>query len=228
MKKTFLFLIGLAIIISGCKKTAESEKKAYESNLKSINSLSYEFPSFGNAVREQVALAEPVAKAAEAMADDESKMKKYAEANSFLRPVFVRNLDEIKSTMSAIKTKLTAVRDLKTGSQELDKVKYAARDAEDALNRAERDLRSPVLNRAAADGITGIVLRKLTDSLKPLETLLADATKKIDDKKAAIDKQKASLTKAVEKAKDIKCSYCGTLNIATAKVCKSCGSPLKK
>jgi predicted RNA-binding Zn-ribbon protein involved in translation (DUF1610 family) len=226
MKKTFLFLIGLAIIFSGCKKTAESEKKAYESNLKSINSISYEFPTFSNPVREQIALAEPIARAAEAASDDDSKMKKYAEANSLLRPAFVRNLDEIKNTMSAIKTKLTAVRDLKIGSKEFDKAKYAARDAEDALYRAERDLRSPVLNRAAADGISGVILGKLTDSLKPLETIITDAAAKTDQ--AAIDKQKTGQTKTVEKAKDIKCPYCGTLNIATAKVCKSCGSPLKK
>lgn len=228
MKKTFLFLIGLAIIFSGCKKTADSEKKAYESNLKSINSLAYEYPSFGNAVKEQITLAEPIARAAEAMADDESKMKKYGEANSLLRPAFVRNLDEIKNTMSAIKTKLTAARELKTGSQEFEKAKYASRDAEDALYRAERDLKSPILNRAAADGITGIVLGKLTDSLKPLEKIITDASGKADDKKAALDKQKAGQTKAVEKAKDIKCPYCGTLNVATAQKCKSCGAALKK
>jgi predicted RNA-binding Zn-ribbon protein involved in translation (DUF1610 family) len=232
MKKTFLFLIGLTIIIAGCKKTTESEKKSYESNLKSINSLAYEYPSFSNAVKEQITLAEAAARSAEAAADDESKIKKYSEANSILRPAFVRNLDEIKNNMSAIKTKLTAVRDLKIGTQEFEKAKYAARDAEDVLYRAERDLRGPIANRAAADGITGIISGRLADSLKPLETIIANAAGKTDDKKkadqAALDKQKAGKTTTAEKAKDIKCPYCGTLNIATAKICKSCGSPLKK
>ena len=65
-------------------------------------------------------------------------------------------------------------------------------------------------------------LDRIISRVRDRENLEKKKTDQLTADKAAADKKKN------EAAQPVKCGYCGTLNVATATVCKSCGASLKK
>jgi transcriptional regulator with GAF, ATPase, and Fis domain len=233
MKKTALILIVCLTIFASCKKTVESEKKSWDVNISVANQLIHEFPSFANAIREQIRAAETVMNQSQSISDEKMKIQKMADANVLLNSGFVGNLKEIKSLKQTVRTKTVEARGLKfEGYSEMMSSNQAISSAEKSVSEADIKLRGIVNTKADADALSSIVLTDLKGAVAGLDSVISRVkerenlekkkTDQIAADKAAADKKKA------EEAKPIKCPYCGTLNVATAAKCKSCGAPLKK
>ncbi len=232
MKKTALLVTAVLLFTVACKKTVESEKKAWDRNLKKIESLSFEYPNFKNALQEQRKKAEAVMKAADSITKEEDKIKKMAEANKTINAAFVSNLSSIKSQKQSLRDKIVSVRGLKMEMNERFAVNRAISDADRAVMDAEDKIRQDIENISQAESLTSLVL----SDLKAADASLESASRRVkdriasekrieDEKKQVVQKQEADKK---ELAKPIKCPYCGTINAATNINCKSCGAPLPK
>lgn len=228
-------LIILALTLS-CKKTVESQKKAFENNVKKANELIFEYPSFAEIIKEQIAAAEAVMNEASAISDEKEKIEKIGLANSTLRTKFMSNLDNIQSTINSIKSKSIEARALNMQYNERTSVDHAVSNGEESINSALEKIKSTVNNNSEADALSGLVL----SNLKAAEDNISKIIKTIKDREAAekkaaekeIEKRKATVAKVeAEKAEQnmpIKCEYCGTENPADSENCKNCGAAIKK
>ena len=238
MKKN-LFIIPVIILLAfamSCKKTVESQKKAFENNVKKVNELSFEYPSFAEMIKEQISAAEAVMNEAEAIADEKAKIDKMTIANSLLRTKFITNLDNIKELTRSIKTKSIEIRALNMQYNERVSADQAISNGESVINNSIEKLKSAVKIRSDAEALSGLVLSDLKaaeDNINRVIKIVKDreakekqaAEKKVEEKKA--EEAKAEAVKE-EQNKLIKCEYCGTENLATAANCKNCGAPIKK
>lgn len=232
MKKIALFLILSLVLSLSCKKTVESEKKSWDINLREANELKYEYPSFTNVINDQIKIAETAMNDALAVTDEKMKIQKMSDANSLLNATFVRNLKEIKSLKYSLRTKSTEARGLKVEYSEMMSTNQALADSERIVYDSEMKLKNAISTRADADALSGLILSDLKMAVSNLDRVIAKVRerenlekKKADQvtaDKAAADKQKT------DAAQPVKCTYCGTLNLATAVNCKSCGAQLKK
>ncbi|PKL36245.1 MAG: hypothetical protein CVV44_18705 [Spirochaetae bacterium HGW-Spirochaetae-1] len=239
MKKIALILLALIVVTAGCKKSVESEKKAWESNLKKIDSLAMEFPSYATILKDQVKKAEPVMKAAEILTDEEAKIKKISEANGIINALFVRNLDNLRSLKQSIRSKIIEVRGLRLEYSERYSADRAIADAETTIQKAEERLKTAVNNAAEGEALSDLVTRDLKYAVNSLESVIKmvrdrerEAQRKIDEQKKIEDQGKTSNNinsggttgNTIPQPADIKCSYCGTINPAGSKNCKGCGA----
>jgi hypothetical protein len=94
-----------------CKKTVDSEKKAWEYNLKKMTELSYEYPTFKNVIMDQQKAAEALMNDSASISDEKAKIEKMASANSMLRSTFLRNLEKITDLKDSISRKAVQVRE---------------------------------------------------------------------------------------------------------------------
>ncbi len=231
MKKIALLLVLSLVFFASCKKTVESEKKSWDVNLREANELKYEYPSFTNVINEQIKIAETAMNEAPAITDEKMKIQKMADANSLLNATFMRNLKEIKTLKYAVRTKSTEVRGLRLEYNEMMSSNQALADSERIVYDAEMKLKNVISTRTDADALSGLVvadlrtaksnLERVISRVQERENLAKKQAQQVTADKAAIEKQKS------DAAQPIKCTYCGTLNIATAVKCKSCGAPLK-
>jgi ribosomal protein L40E len=229
-------LIILLALTFSCKKTVESQQKAFESNLKKANELIFEYPSFAELIKKQIAEAETVVKEAEAITDEKSKIEKIGSAVSILRTKFISNLDSIQSTIKSVKSKSVEVRALNLQYNERMSADQAISNGETAINNALEKLKSTVNNQSEAEALSGLVLSSLRSAEDNVENVIKIVKEReAGEKKAAqekIDQEKAASAKVeaekAEQNKLIKCSYCGTENPVTAANCKNCGAPIKK
>lgn len=232
MKKTALLVTAILLFTVACKKTVESEKKAWDRNLKKIEKLSFEYPNFKNVLQQQRIKAEAVMKAADAITKEEDKISKMAEANKTINAAFVSNLSSIKSKKQSLKEKIVQVKGMKMEMNERFAANRAISDADRAVMDAEDKIRQDIQNISQAESLTGLVL----SDLKSAESGLEAVSRKIKDRIAAekrIENEKKQVVQKEEAAKKelakpIKCNYCGTLNPPTRSNCKSCGAPLPK
>ena len=232
MKKTALILIVCLSFLASCKKTVESEKKSWELNLRLANELSYEFPSFASVIKEQIKSAEAVMSQSQSIGDEKMKIQKMADANILLNSGFMGNLKEIKSMKQSIRTKTIEARGLKLEYNEMISTNHAITEAEKMAMDSDIRLKGVVNTQADAIALSGLVatdlrtaisgLDRIISKVKERENLEKKKTEQIAADKASVEKKK------VEDAKPIKCAYCGTLNLATATKCKSCGAALSK
>lgn len=238
MKKS-LFIIPMIMLLAftiSCKKTAESQKKAFENNVKKANELSFEYPSFAEVIKEQITAAEAVMNEAEAIADEKAKIDKMTIANSLLRTKFIANLDNIRELTRSIRTKSIEIRALNMQYNERVSADQAISNGESVISNSIEKLKSTVNSRSDAEALSGLVLSDLKaaqDNIDRVIKIVKDreakekqaADKKVEEKKA--EEAKAEAVKQ-EQNKLIKCDYCGTENLATATNCKNCGAPIKK
>jgi len=232
MKKISLLLILSFIFAVSCKKSVESEKKSWDINLREANELKYEYPSFTNVINDQIKIAETSLNEALAISDEKMKIQKMADSNFLLTAPFIRNLKEIKSLKYSVRTKSSEARGLKLEYNEMMSSNQAISDADRIMYDSEMKLKNVISSRTDADALSSLVLSDLRLAVSNLDRIIGKVKereniekKKIEQAtadKAAVEKQKT------EAAQPIKCSYCGTLNLATAINCKSCGAPLKK
>jgi len=82
MKKFTAIMIAFLLLAVSCKKTVESEQKAWEINLRIANQLAYEYPNFDNVIKEQVKFAESVMNESNSISDEKAKIQKMADANA--------------------------------------------------------------------------------------------------------------------------------------------------
>ena len=232
MKKTMFILIALLLLSVSCKKTVESEKKSWDVNLRTLNQLIYEYPSFTNVIKEQIKAAEVIMNEAISITDEQTKIKRMADANSTLRCQFVRNLEDIKSLKQTIRSKTGELRGLKLAFNEMMTANQAMSDGEKIIFDSDIKLRNIVNTKNDADALSNLVL----SDLKLAESNITRIITTVKDREALAQKQiqadesakKAVEQKKVEDAKPVKCGYCGELNPAGSTKCKSCGAPLTK
>lgn len=238
MKKTAFLLISILVLSVACKKTVDSEKKSWDSNLKKIESLSFEYPSFKTVLNEQVKLAEPVMKASESITKEEDKIKKMGEANAMLSGGFIGNLSSIKSMKADLKSKIIKARGLKLEMNERFSANRAISDADSAVMEGDNKLKSAVENKSQAETLTQLVLSDLKLAMSGIDQITAQVKQREDkeQQKTQAEQQKVQdeqLAKdKIEKEKQVlaqpvKCKYCSSMNPAGSVKCKSCGAGIK-
>jgi len=232
MKKTTIFLILSILLFTSCKKTAESEKKSWDLNLREANELKYEYPSFTNVINDQIKIAETSMNEALVMTDEKLKISKMSDSNYLLNTGFLRNLKEIKSLKYSIRTKSTEARDLKPDYNEMYSRNQAISDCERAVYDSDVKLRNVITSRTDADSLSGLVLSDLRNAVSNLDIIINRVKERERLEKEKADKlaanKAAEIKKAADAAQPVKCSYCGELNLTTAIKCKACGAPLAK
>lgn len=223
-------MTALLILTVACKKTVESEKKAWERNLKKIERLSLDYPNFQHVLQVQKKKAVAVMKAAESISSEDEKIKKLSEANSVINAAFVRNLDSIKSKKKSLRNEIIKVRGLKMEMNERLSANRAISDADRVISEADDKIRQDVDTVSQAEALTSLVLSDLKSAESGLETVSRRIKDRIaSEKKAELDKKKAVEKEEAAKkelAKPVKCPYCGTLNPPGKSKCKGCGAPL--
>ena len=232
MKKLSLLLIMSLVLFASCKKSIESEKRAWDVNLREANEQKYEYPSFANVINEQIKTAETAMNETQTIADEKLKIQKMAEANSLLNITFMRNLKEIKTLKFGIRTKSSEARGLKFDYTEMMSSNQVIADGERTIYDSDTKLKSIVSSRADADALSNLVLSDLRTAVSNLDRIISKVkerenlekkkTEQLIAEKAAVEKQKT------EAAQPVKCSYCGVLNAPDAINCTGCGAPLKK
>jgi len=232
MKKIALLATALLFLAVACKKTVESETKAWARNLKNIEKLSYEYPNFKTSLQVVKKKAEVVMKSAEAVSKEEDKIKKMEEANKAINPLFVRNLADIKSKTQSLKDKMVDARGLRMEMNERYSVNRAISDADRAIMDAQDKIQQSVENILQAETLTEMVISDLKSALSGLERAVSRveeriaSEKKIEDEKKQVVQKQEEVKK--ELAKPVKCTYCGTINPPGKDKCKNCGAPLPK
>ena len=232
MRKTALLFSALMLFSLACKKTVDSEKKAWEYNLKRMTKLSYEYPSFKGVIGEQQKAAEAVMNEAASISDEKAKIEKMAGANSMMRVTFLRNLDRITDLKDSINRKAIQVRGMSMSWDKRSGADQAVYSGERAVSEADVKLKSPVTTVQEAEALSSIALRTLERADSGLQSIIRDVeaqkkTEQAKEKQLQEEKAKVEQTR-IESTQPVKCSYCGTLNEPTAVNCKNCGAPLPK
>ncbi len=231
MKKSLFLILVVAIAALSCKKTIESEQKAWESNLRRASQLTFEFPNFTNLIKEQIDIAQKTMNDASSITDEKAKIEKMTEANAQVMKGFIRNLEDIKSIKTSIRKKTTDARGLKTQYNEMSMITQAIFDGERVIQESDSKIRTVVNSRADADSLTGLVVTDMKNSESNLDRAIAVVKYGETAEKTKIEETQKQLTAdkaAKEKAETpIICKYCGTSNLATALTCKACGASLK-
>ena len=231
MKKSLLFILILVFAATSCKKTVESEQKAWESNLRRANQLTFEFPNFTNLIKEQIDLAQKIMNDASSITDEKLKIEKMAEANVQVMKGFVRNLEDIKSIKTGIRKKSTDARGLKAQYNEMTMINQAIFDGERVILESDSKIKTIVNSRPEADSLTGLVLTDMKNAESNLDRAIAVVKDRVAAEKAKIEETQKQLVadKAAKEKSEapIICKYCGTSNLPTAVTCKGCGASLK-
>jgi len=232
MRKISVLLVMVLALTLSCKKTVESEKKAFESNKKRVEALTFEYPSFKNVLADKIKAAEESMKSAETVTDEEAKIKKMSEVNGALMSGCVRNLEQITDLKKSLKSTIIEVKGLKLDYNERMGANRAADDADETIMKSDEKLKAEVNTLSEAESLSGIILRDLKSAKDNRDGIVAkvkERERKIEEEKktAEVSKQKEDVKK-VEAEKPVKCGYCGTLNPPANTKCKSCGAPLTK
>ena len=231
MKKSLSLIIILVVATLSCKKTIESEQKAWEINIRRSNQLSIEYPNFSQLIREQIDAAELIMNESSSITDEKAKISKMAEANVQIMKGFIRNLENIKSIKTDIRKKAIEARGLKALYNEMTMINHAISDSERTIMESDLKVKTAVNTRTEADALTGLILTDLKNAESNLDRAIAVIKDRESAEKAKIaetQKQLIDNTAAKEKAEaPVICKYCGTYNLASALTCKGCGASLK-
>lgn len=231
MKRTALALILLLIVTASCKKTVESEKKSWKNNFKIVNALVYDYPSFASIIKEHIVSAESKMKDAEAIVNENDKIKKMAEVNSFLKSGFIRNLEEISFLKKSIKSKTVEVRGINVDFNERRSIEQAVFYADGAVVKSEDKIKQHVSNKAEAEALSSSVYSDLKYAKSDLDRIIDSARTKEKNAQQKIEEDKSAKDKLekykLEEAKPLICKYCSTSNDPKTTACKSCGAPLR-
>lgn len=231
MKKSFLWILIITIAVLSCKKTVESEQKAWESNLRRANQITFEYPNYTNLVKEQIDFAQRIMNEAVSITDEKAKIDKMADANVQIMKGFIRNLEDIKSSKTNIRRKATEARGLKALYNEMAMINQAIFEGERAISDSDIKTRTVVNSRSEADSLTSLILADMKNTESNLDRAIAVVKDRESAEKAKIaETQKQQLADQTAKEKSeapIICKYCGTSNLATALTCKGCGASLK-
>ena len=233
MKNYFLLsLCALLFLATSCKKTVEGETKKFETNIKRLNDLMAQYPSFKPALESVKNEAQSKMDAANKASGDDAKIKAMADANSVASPQFVYQLDDIEDQKSKLRSLITKAAQSVNDGNDRDAARSARNYAEDAISNADRKLRDASVNNASdAEAVLRPIMSSLSGAMSDLSSVISTADgKKQAEKKAENDSKAAEETKKVEeekKAAPVKCGYCGNMNPAGTAKCSGCGAQVK-
>ena len=231
MKKSLLLMLIFAVTLLSCKKTVESEQKAWESNLRRATQLTFEFPNYVNLIKEQIDIAQQIMNDASSITDEKAKIDKMAEANVQVMKGFIRNLEDIKSIKTNIRKKATDARGLRPLYNETAMINQAILDGERVMLESDSKIKTVVSSRTEADLLTELVLTNMKNAESNLDRAIAVVRDRESSEKSKIaETQKQQIADKTAKEKSeapIICKYCGTSNLSTAVTCKGCGASLK-
>lgn len=217
----------VVVLVGACSKTPESETKAWERNVATINELMATYPGFKAPLEARLGSAKQTFEAAADLAGD-AQVDKMAEANSALMKGFVRDLDGVDRKMKELREKRVEAA-AKAGDESTRlAAKLAAEDAQKALDRAEAALKKGAADEASADAILSKTKGDLDTARSAIDKVLkADKAKKEDaaaKDKAAADAKAQDKADAEAKVAPWTCEYCQSQNPHDATKCASCGA----
>ncbi len=236
MKKIIILLTVLSFGLYTCGPSVEGESKAWTKNTEKLEKLAQQYPAFATDIEKQIAEAEKIYEQSKSAADEDKQAAKMREANDILNSGCVGNLKNTDDLIKSIQDKSEELRKVRRGLPETD-IRYAdivIKDAESSVNRMKEFLSetSKEYSGNACDDMKSHYqnLEIRFDDLKTAVTNLKrkkedlEAEKETDDEKTVEKTEVKSSEKEVAK---VECEYCGTMNLASATECKSCGAPIK-
>jgi hypothetical protein len=233
MKNYFLLsLCALLFLATSCKKSVEGETKKFETNIKRLNDLMAQYPSFKTALESVKKDAQSKMDAASKVSGDDAKIKAMAEANSVASPQFVYQLADIEDQKNKLKSLITKATQNANDGNDREAARSARNNANDAIYDADRKLRdASVSNASDAEAVLRPVMSSLSSAMSDLNSVISTADgKKQAEKKAEKDNKAAEDTKKAEeekKAAPVVCGYCKNSNPAGTAKCSGCGAQLK-
>jgi hypothetical protein len=226
-KLLLAFCAAFLLLFVGCKKTVESQEKAWTANVAQVQALSAQYPGFKPALEARLGAAQGIYDSASELSG-EAQIEKLSEANRALSAGFVADLRSLDAKVKELREKrVQAAAQAGDESSRLG-AELAAEDAQKALDRAEELLKEGAKDEAAATA----VLKKIHGDLDTARTavdavLKADAAKK-SEQAAAEEAKSAADAKAKEEAEakvaPWTCEFCDGQNPADETSCASCGA----
>lgn len=234
--KNFIFLAFLGALLLGqtaCKRSVEGETQSWEANKGNIQKLSAKYSNFKPAFEEILKKAEAKMSEAQGLNDEKAKISAMSEANSIIRPKFVRGLEGMDRKISTLEDLMAKAAQQSKDHSDRDAAWAAKSSGDRAIREARELIRSAKVSSAAvADGIVSDAERQLASAQKRLQEVVKVAKEKAEaDKQAQADEKAAETAKEEaeeKKASPIKCAHCGNMNKPGSLKCSSCTAPLEQ
>ena len=93
---------------------------------------------------------------------------------------------------------------------------------------SDMKLKNMISSRNDADALSGLVISDLRTVVSNLDRIISRVKERENLEKKKSDQIAADKKQKSDAAQPVKCTYCGTLNLSTAVICKSCSAQLKK
>lgn len=219
----------MLLLVTACAKTVEGESKKWDANVTKVNALGAKYPGMKPALDARIASSKAAWDSAGGLADEDSKIKAMAAANSALMAGYVTKLDAIEGNLAKLRESRVSAASMAGDESSRLAAKLAAEDAQKTIDRVEKTLKDGAKDEASATAIVDKVTADIETAQKAVDKVLEGDKKKADDKaatdKAADDKAaKAEADKAAAVA-DWTCEFCDSKNKHDATSCASCGAP---
>ena len=226
---SFLFIaVPVLMLLSCAKPTSESETKRWDSNQKTLNTLTAKYPNFRGALDIVQAEAAQQWEAALMVTEEEQKIAAMQTANTAAYPEFVRQLDGMENKLEALKSLCT--KSTRNAVQTMDKesLRIARNNAQRTLSAMEYLLKNSTANTPVeATVLTNEASKKIKNANSNIQKVLKRISEKARAKKQQEKAQKDEQNAATKSKKPVKCSYCGVKNSPSTSKCKGCGAPVK-
>ncbi len=229
---SLLLMFAVAVFFIACGPSVDGEKESWASNKKNLTKIKTDHSFYAKIIDEKIKEAEKIWKEAEGISDEDKKAEKMQKANDLLENGCVGNLNGMKGEISRVETKIEEVirkqRSAKKGKyyadekidEARDAVKYAEKVFMEEKNCSEIQSRYKGLKTAYAD--LGRAITRMESS--------SSSNSSTNRNKSTINKggsnSSSGKTKTPDTPKKVKCSYCGSMNSASATKCSSCGAPV--
>jgi DNA repair exonuclease SbcCD ATPase subunit len=232
MKQVFTLILIAVFALNACGPSLESENENWKRNVDAAAGLKAEYPVYKPLIEMKVGEATKLWDEAASISNEDQKLKKMVEANDILEKGCIGNLMNMKSKISDLKSKKESLMALKTPNYQLEqRAQNAFETVEDAIKKADKVIYMVPddFNVDEASVKIDKAWNAINDAYKEVEIIIENINKEnqaiTTDKEKKEQEIKDDKLKAEEAAKDIKCPYCGTMNAADYKKCKSCGAP---
>lgn len=229
MKKITFILVAFLFLVNACGPSIEGETKAWDSNLKSMETAKAKYPKFAETIDQKLVEAKALWEEAKGIKDEDAKAEKMEAANSLLSGGCVGNLSGMNSKISSIQTSIDKVDRLRKGQE--GEVKRYAKDAVKVAEKAIEKAKE-ALNGNSCDDVKRVYknLSNAGTDLTTAVTKINAAVKEVEAKKDSSKVKETTTTKdtkKVEEVKMVKCPYCSVKNKKTNVKCTGCGATLE-
>jgi hypothetical protein len=232
MKKLLSVLLIAILVVFACGPSLETENANWKKNLEAMELLKTEYPVYKALIEQKTEEAKKIWDEASKISNEDQKLDKIVSANNLLEENTIGNLRHMKNKISDLKTKKESLLGMKTPNYQIEqRAKNAFVSVDDALKNADEVI---YLNQQdiRIDEATSKIDKawtSLNDAYKEVEIIIDNINREnkaiADEKNQTEQKLNQEKQKADEAVADIKCPYCGTMNVHDYKKCKSCGAP---